>query len=125
MQRFEALSRAKVFKVRCKSCGAEHVVEVSKPGPLLFVCGGCGAQHLMLLDHDLNLRALEPVETAEALPLGFYELDLDEELLPLSLRELASKLSRGEATPEDAKRALNLARRLGLLRRVGSGGVGA
>jgi len=108
-------ARAKVFKVRCESCGAEHVVEVSKPGYALFVCDECGAQHLMLLDHDLNLRALQLVETAEALPAGLHAIGLDGEALPATLREILLKVASGAAAPEDAERALRVARQLGLL----------
>ena len=104
-------ARAKVFKVRCESCGAEHVVEVSKPGYALFVCGACGAQHLMLLDHDLNLRALQPVETAEALPAGLRELDLSGGV-PATLRELLAKVAAGSAAPEEARLALRILKRL-------------
>jgi predicted RNA-binding Zn-ribbon protein involved in translation (DUF1610 family) len=118
MQRVEV--RVKPFKIRCKSCGAESAVEASKPGYAVFVCSACGAAHLMLLDHDLNLRAFEPVEVVEGLPAGAYELAVEEELMPGLLRDLLARLASGDASLEDARRALRLAQRLGLLRRVGA-----
>jgi len=102
--------RVKPFKIRCKVCGVEHVVEASKPGYALFTCPSCGAAHLMLLDHDLNLRALELVEAVNALPAGLHELD--DTSLPATLRELLAKAASGSAAPEDAHLAFRILKRL-------------
>jgi len=113
--KFEVAERevkVKPFKLRCKLCGVEHVVQASKPGYALFTCPSCGAAHLLLLDHDLNLRALELVEAVNALPAGLRELDLDSNLLPATLRELFAKAAAGSATPEDAQLAFRILKRL-------------
>jgi hypothetical protein len=114
----------KVFKARCQRCGAEHLVEASKPGYAVLVCSACGAAHLLILDQNLDLRAFELVEVVEgldsSLPAGTYELAAEEELMPGLLRELLARLTSGDAPLEDARRALRLAQRLGLLRRVGA-----
>jgi len=104
--------KVKPFKLRCKLCGVERVVEASKPGYALFTCPSCGAAHLLLLDQDLNLRALELVEAVETLPPGFRELDLDSSLLPATLRAILAKAAAGSATPEDAQLALRMLKRL-------------
>ena len=120
MQRVEPEAKARLFKLRCKACGSEHAVEASKPGYAVFVCSACRAAHLMLLDHELNLRAFELAEVVEGLPAGAYELAVEEELMPGLLRDLLARLASGDASLEDARRALRLAQRLGLLRRVGA-----
>jgi predicted RNA-binding Zn-ribbon protein involved in translation (DUF1610 family) len=113
MQRVEL--RVKPFKLRCKSCGAESAVEASKPGYAVFVCSACGAAHLMLLDHDLNLRAFEPVEVVEGLPAGFHPIDIDGADVPATLRELLAKVAAGSAPPEEVRLALRVLKRLKLL----------
>jgi len=104
--------KVKPFKLRCKLCGVEHVVQASKPGYALFTCPSCGAAHLLLLDHDLNLRALELVEAVNALPAGLHELDPDDPSLPATLRETLIKAITGSAKPEEARLALRTLKRL-------------
>jgi DNA-directed RNA polymerase subunit RPC12/RpoP len=107
----------KVFKARCQRCGAEHLVEASKPGLLLFVCSSCGAQHALLLDQNLDLRDLRLLEAVEAMPAGVYEVSVTDDT-PTTLRDLLARLKSGGRL-EDLESALRLARRLGLLRVVG------
>ncbi len=104
--------KAKVFKLRCMVCGAEHVVEASKPGYALLTCHSCGTTHLLLLDHDLNLRDSRPIEAVEALPAGLHELDPDDPMLPTTLRELLAKRSIGTAEPEETQLALRMLKRI-------------
>ncbi|MCC6049344.1 MAG: hydrogenase maturation nickel metallochaperone HypA [Thermofilum sp.] len=113
MQRVEL--RVKPFKLRCKSCGAESAVEASRPGHAVFVCSACGAAHLMLLDHDLNLRALEPVEVVEGLPAGYHSIDVDGADAPATLREVLAKAAAGSAPPEEVRLAFRALKRLNLL----------
>ena len=105
----------KPFKIRCKSCGAESAVEASKPGYAVFVCNSCGAAHLMLLDHELNLRAFEPVEVVEGLPAGFHPVDIDGADVPATLREVLAKVAAGSAPPEEVRLAFRALKRLKLL----------
>ena len=105
----------KPFKIRCKSCGAESAVEVSRPGYAVFVCSACGATHLMLLDHDLNLRAFEPVEVVEGLPAGYHSIDIDGADVPATLRELLAKVAAGSPPPEEVRLAFRALKRLNLL----------
>ena len=93
--------KVKPFKLRCKLCGVERVVEASKPGYALFTCPSCGAAHLLLLDQDLNLRALELVEAVNALPAGLHELDPDDPSLPATLRETLIKAITARAGREE------------------------
>jgi hypothetical protein len=106
----------RVFKARCQRCGAEYFVEASRPGLLLFVCSSCGAQHALLLDQNLDLRDLRLLDVAEAMPAGVYEV-ADAEVMPETLREVL--LRAGSAGDERLRRAVSIARRLGLLRVVG------
>jgi hypothetical protein len=107
--------RVKPFKIRCKSCGAESAVEASKPGYAVFVCSACGAAHLMLLDHELGLRAFEPVEVVEGLPAGYHTLDVDGADVPATLREVLAKVAAGSAPPEEVRLALRALKRLNFL----------
>jgi predicted RNA-binding Zn-ribbon protein involved in translation (DUF1610 family) len=113
MQRVEV--RVKPFKLRCKSCGSESAVEASRPGYAVFVCSACGAAHLMLLDHELNLRAFEPVEVVEGLPAGFYPVSFDGADVPATLREVLAKVAAGSAPPEEVRLAFRALKRLKLL----------
>jgi len=105
----------KPFKIRCKSCGAESAMEVSRPGYAVFVCSACGAHHLLIFDHDLNLRALEPVEVVEGLPAGYHSIDVDGADVPATLREVLAKAAAGGAPPEEVRLAFRALKRLNLL----------
>ena len=105
----------KPFKIRCKSCGAESAVEASKPGYAVFVCSACGAVHLLILDHELNLRAFEPVEVVEGLPAGFHSLSFDSADVPATLREVLAKVAAGSASLEEVRLAFRILKRLKLL----------
>jgi hypothetical protein len=109
---------AKVFKLRCQRCGTEHFVDASraKPGLLLFVCPACGTHHALVLDSNLDLRDLRVVEEIEVMPAGVYEV-ADADAAPETLREVL--LRAGSASDERLRSAINLAKRLGLLRVVG------
>jgi predicted RNA-binding Zn-ribbon protein involved in translation (DUF1610 family) len=113
MQRVEL--RVKPFKIRCKSCGAESVVEASKPGYAVFVCSACGAHHLLIFDHELGLRAFEPVEVVEGLPAGFHSVDVDGADVPATLREMLAKVAAGSAPPEEVRLAFRALKRLNFL----------
>lgn len=115
MQRVEPEAKARLFKLRCKSCSSEHAVEASKPGYAVFVCSSCGAHHLLIFDHDLNLRAFEPIEVVEGLPAGFHSLSLDGDSVPATLRELLAKVAAGSAPPEEVRLAFRVLKRLKLV----------
>ena len=112
----QATMTLKTVKLRCLKCGAEHFVTPTKPGLHLFVCQHCGAQHAMILDTNLDLRDLRPVEQVDTMPAGFYEVAVTEDM-PATLRDLLARLRAGRL--EDVESALRLAKKLGLLRVVG------
>jgi len=112
----QAAMTLKTVKLRCLKCGAEHFVTPSRPGLHLFVCQHCGAQHAMILDTNIDLRDFRLVEQVEAMPAGFYEVAVTEDM-PATLRDLLARLRGGRL--EDVESALKLARKLGLLRVVG------
>jgi len=69
----------------------------------------------MLLDHELNLRAFEPVEVVEGLPAGYHSIDIDGADAPATLRELLAKVAAGGAPPEEVRLAVRVLKRLNLL----------
>ena len=115
MQRVEPEAKARLFKLRCKACGSEHAIEASKPGYAVFVCSSCGAHHLLIFDHDLNLRAFEPVEVVEGLPAGYHPVSLDGDSVPATLREVLAKVAAGSASLEEVRLAFRILKRLNLL----------
>jgi predicted RNA-binding Zn-ribbon protein involved in translation (DUF1610 family) len=115
MQRVEPEAKARLFKLRCKACGSEHSVEASKTGYAVFVCSSCGAHHLLIFDHDLNLRAFEPVKVVEGLPSGFHSLSFDGDSVPATLREVLAKVAAGSASLEEVRLAFRILKRLNLL----------